>query len=424
MEKPTDIAEIFTPGRLIADQWTIERTLGAGGMGVVYLAHDERLDRDVAIKTIHPSRLTRAGVRERFTAEARALARIEHPNVTRIYSIGEIAGVPYFVMEYVPGRTLAELLDEGALERRPLADSVAILKGICEGLSAIHRVGLVHGDLKPGNVLVARTGRVVLTDMGLARALARPDMERGIVWGTAEYIAPELARGTSVPPHLLPRADVYSLAVIAFEVLTDRLPFEGKTPAETMLMHLEDPPPAPSAVKKGLSPAFDGVILRGMEKNPKTRVATAERFAAKLGRALDRAARGTLRFVVVDDDHDHRGLVAEVLARNFPGSVVEAFGDGAAALEAIEQSAPATVIVDLDMPRMNGMELVAAIRGRHETVATPIVVLTGVGGPNDWHALRQMGVDHFFVKPVIASHLVSVVRTLLVRTDPRLPVAR
>lgn len=411
------------PGELIDGQYRVRDFIGRGGMGVVLLATDERLERDVAIKTVRPDILGNAVARDRFLKEARALARVSHPNVTRIHAFGELEGMPYFVMEHVPGKNLDELLLDGWFTGRPVEDTLQILHQVCAGLAAIHGAGLVHGDVKPSNVIVSRNGRIVLTDMGLARMLAGPDVDNGGTWGTPEYIAPELVRGKPMPPHLLPRADVYSLAVIAFELLTGRLPFESDDRDQIPQMHLNDPAPLVSHYRRDLTAAFDSVILRALEKDPRWRTPTAPRFSEMLDRALRRARTGRVRFLIADDNPDQRALLSELLARKFTGAVIEAVPDGAAALAVAERTPPTVAIIDLDMPGMNGVELAAALRGREDTRNTAIVVMTGVGASGDWQALQRMGVEHFVLKPAVPSHLVSLLTELSERAQTPRPRA-
>jgi serine/threonine-protein kinase len=204
---------------------------------------------------------------------------------------------------------------------------------------------------------------------------------------------------------------------VAFELLTGRLPFEHDDRARIADMHLTEVPPLPSQLRRDLTTAFDALLLRALEKDARWRVPTATRFSAMLERAVERARTGRLRFLIADDNADQRALLSELLARCFAGAVVEAVGDGVAALASIERRVPTVAIVDLDMPAMNGVELTAALRGQHATRELPIVVMTGVGGGRDWQALQRMGVEHFVVKPAVPSQLLGILRQITERAE-------
>ena len=400
------------PGDVLDGTYGVVEILGEGGMGLVLHARDLRLDRFVALKVVRPSLLTKPGARDRFLAEARALARVKHRNVVDVYAFGETRGAPYLVMEYVPGRTLAQLIDEDLLDRRPLAERLAILGQICDGLAAIHAAGVTHGDLKPSNVLVSRGGRIVLLDMGLARLLARSD-EGGASWGTPDYAAPELTRGDRLPAYLLPRADIYALGCVAYELITGRLPFVAASPVELVRMHETVDPRPPSELRPGVPMQLDRVILKALAKDPERRIPTANDFRAAVHRAVRLSNLSRSRILIADDNADHRELLSELFARSFPGTTIEAVSDGLAAFDAIERQLPTLAVIDLDMPRMNGMELTAALRGRAETRSLPVIVLTGVGRGADWETLRSLGVTRFVVKPAIPQQLLSIVRDII-----------
>jgi serine/threonine-protein kinase len=216
-------------GETFAGVYRAERILGQGAMGVVLLCRDIRLEREVAVKFIHPEYVTSPESHQRFLDEARAMARVRHENVVEVFAFDEHEGVPYFVMEYVPGQHVEDWLRR--YKGVPSIDEVVgILDQVCRGVAAIHKAGTVHRDLKWTNVLVGPAFRIAVTDLGLARTLDRaskPDSDT--VSGTPAYMAPEIVIGTPLPANLQDRADVYSLGVMAFELLTGRLPFESST---------------------------------------------------------------------------------------------------------------------------------------------------------------------------------------------------
>ncbi len=251
-------------------------------MGVVLLAHDESLDRHVAIKLIQPD-LLHDDMRTRFRDEARAMARVSHPNVLQIHALGEHDGAPFFVMELVEGPTLEQwLLESGGPPDLDVA--LGILEGICRGLMAIHAASTIHRDVKPGNILLDAHLRPRLADLGVATLCRADRPSRPEIVGTAFYMAPEIAFRRDVPAALQVRADIYSLGCLAYELLTGQLPFCGEGDIETMVLHLEAEPPRPSQIRPGLPREFDDVLARAMAKEPINRTSH--------GRVLPLRARG------------------------------------------------------------------------------------------------------------------------------------
>jgi serine/threonine-protein kinase len=398
-------------GTLIGDSYRVVGPLGQGGMGVVVLAVDERLQRDVAIKLIRPAYTRNPGAHERFLIEARAMARVRHENVVEIYAFGELAQTPYFVMEYVPGTTVANWLDDGILEDRlPSVDeALGYIDQVCRGVAAIHKAGAVHGDLKPSNLLIGPASRVAVADMGLSR-LFDPTGQLGEhpMAGTPAYMAPEFAR-TDLPRELVQRGDVYALGVIAFEMLTGHQPFDIENTSDMLAAHRSARPPLPSQVRPDLTTAFDAPLLRALSFNINDRTASPEAFRRALLEAREsiKTNHRALRILVADDDSDFRDLAIEALSYGFPGAAIEAVGDGEAALMACDRESPALVVIDLDMPGLNGVELTAALRERY---SMPIVVVTASGGAPDWHLLSSIGADGFLVKPLDPFALVALAR--------------
>ncbi len=283
----------------IGDCYRVIDLLGRGGMGVVLRALDERLERDVAIKLIRPELLT-DGLRERFVAEARAMARVCHPNVLPIYAFGEHEGAPYFVTQIVRGQTVEEWLRSHPPNVAPSLDvAFKILADTCRGVAAIHAANTVHRDLKPSNLLLDPEFGVYVADLGVATLFHDYPAARGEsgevrreIVGTPAYMAPECVLQTEVPAELLPRADVYSLGCLAFELFTGAPPFDGtRTPVACMVAHANTSPPRPSTRRPELSEALDAAILAALMK--RARLAHAERRCvwARSRRRTDEAAR-------------------------------------------------------------------------------------------------------------------------------------
>lgn len=409
-EKPFSGA-VPAVGDVLGGQYRVERWLGDGGMGLVLAARDLKLQRDVALKLVQPELLCSASVRRSFEAEARAMAALSHPNIVTLHTLAEDEGRPFLVMELVDGPSLAHVLRERG--RLPIGEALPILRAVADGLSALHEAGLIHGDVKPSNILLG-PGRIVkLTDMGLSQLLT--ENVGGVVRGTPSYMPPERALSLDVPRSLLPRQDVYALAVTAFEVLTGRLPFVSSRPDVLIDKHAREAPPAPSAVWPELPPALDAPILAAMHKDPERRTATPALFVEQLERASRLPARPKerVRLLVVDDDEDWLALIERAITHRLPGVEVRLARDGEEALALARRERPSAALVDLRMPRVDGEALTRELRALAGPEEMPIVVLTGEGSGRDWRRLRRLGADRFFVKPVILDELCDTLEALL-----------
>jgi len=236
-------------------RYHIDERIASGGMGEVYRAQDAVLAREVAIKVLHRSLASDQGFVDRFRREARAAATLNHPNIVTVFDWGAVDGIYYMVMEYVHGRSVREILNaRGSLEP---GQAAAVLDQTLAALEHAHAKGIVHRDLKPENILITTEGVVKLTDLGLARAFADAKNTRaGSVTGTVQYLAPEQIRGEPADP----RSDLYSLGIVAYELLTDRLPFTGETPMAVAYKHLSDRVPPASSVSPAVPADFDAFI--------------------------------------------------------------------------------------------------------------------------------------------------------------------
>ena len=397
-------------GTLIAETYRIVRPLGAGGMGVVTLAHDERLDRDVAIKFVRPELFAHQNLRELFCTEARAMARVTHPNVLAVHAFGEHGGAPFFVMEYVEGPTAEQWLERS--DGPPnLEEAQRIVEQACRGVEAIHAASTVHRDLKPSNLLIDSASlRVAVSDLGVARILAGAGgADSTCIVGSAAYMAPEAALGDDTKPELATRRDVYALGCIAYELLSGRPPFVAPTDMGLMAKHLLELPPPVSSLRPELPSGYDEVLLRALEKDPHKRWRTA----AALRGALERVRSGDelpARILIADDDTDWRTLLHDALAPLFPEAEIDVVGDGEQAIAAFETNPYSVVLVDLQMPEVDGMMLTAHLRSLDATDHTPIIVMTAAGGPGEWRRLSQIGADAFLVKPVVFEDVAMQIR--------------
>lgn len=268
-------APVLEIGRVINNRYRIDRLLGRGGMGAVYLADDEVLGEPVALKVISSQFCTdRAALTDRFRREASAARKVSHSNVIRIHDLGEAPGGLLFIsMEYVAGKTLAELIEaRGALGARDARD---VLCQVCDGLAAAHDAGVVHRDLKPQNVLIGERNAVKLIDFGLAKTSFMASMTAtGIMLGTPYYMSPEQVRGKEVDA----RSDIYSLGALVYHAVTGTPPFKGDNPIAIGFAHCSEPPRAPRELAPSITAELDAMILRALEKDPRDRPHSAQQF--------------------------------------------------------------------------------------------------------------------------------------------------
>ncbi len=277
---PGDIAPVRSALR---GQYDIQHELGRGGMGIVLLARDERLDRLVALKVLPPQLAEHAETKERFLREARMAAQLSHPNIVPVYRADEINGFAFFAMGFVEGETLGERIrDRGAL---PAADVVRVLRETAWALAYAHARGIVHRDVKPDNILLERSsGRSVVTDFGIARSDFNPALTQdGYVLGTVHFMSPEQASGEPLDG----RSDLYALGCIGFLALSGRLPFEGSAPQAILVAHATKEPPSLRSVAPAVPPALATVIDRCLRKRADDRFANGEELADALGKALE-----------------------------------------------------------------------------------------------------------------------------------------
>jgi serine/threonine-protein kinase len=273
-------------GSMLGGRYRLMELLGQGGMATIYRANDRQLGRDVAVKVLRPEYGDDPDFLGRFRQEAQAAASLNHPNVVAVYDYGDDPAGPYIVMELVEGEDLASLVRRNG----PLAPRQAARLGaqIARGLAAAHERGIVHRDVKTGNVLLTPDGRAKVVDFGIARAIAEAQLTLpGTTLGSVHYFSPEQARGETATSS----SDVYSLGVVIYELLTGRRPWEGDSAAAVAMARLSGPIPAPSDVRPGVPPALDAIVWRALARDP------AERFpsAAAMADALDGVLAGTVQ---------------------------------------------------------------------------------------------------------------------------------
>ncbi|MFJ8111145.1 Stk1 family PASTA domain-containing Ser/Thr kinase [Streptomyces sp. NPDC096132] len=294
--------------RRLGGRYELGHVLGRGGMAEVYLAHDTRLGRTVAVKTLRVDLARDPSFQARFRREAQSAASLNHPAIVAVYDTGEdyIDGVsiPYIVMEYVDGSTLRELLHSGRklLPERTLEMTI----GILQGLEYAHRSGIVHRDIKPANVMLTRNGQVKVMDFGIARAMGDAGMtmtQTAAVIGTAQYLSPEQAKGEQVDA----RSDLYSTGCLLYELLTVRPPFVGDSPVAVAYQHVREEPQPPSVFDPEITPEMDAIVLRALVKDPNYRYQSADEMRADIEACLDgqpvaaTAAMGSVGYGYGDD---------------------------------------------------------------------------------------------------------------------------
>lgn len=278
--------------RVLSDRYEVGELVGRGGMASVYRGRDLTLGREVAIKILESDLAADATFRTRFRLEAQAASRMSHPTIVRVYDAGEdvetdadgtTRAVPYIVMELLSGQTLKEIIAAGPVS---IDDAIHYTDGILEALEYSHRAGVVHRDIKPGNVMVTSAGQVKVMDFGIARAVSDSSStvaETTQILGTAAYFSPEQAKGEPVDS----RADVYSAGVVLYELLTGRPPFRGESPVAVAYQHVSETPVAPSEIIDTVPRSLDAVVLRALAKDPYQRYQDAGSFRAALDATRD-----------------------------------------------------------------------------------------------------------------------------------------
>ncbi len=286
-------------------RYELRSLLGEGGMASVHFGYDTVLERPVAIKTLHSELGREASFRERFRREAQSVAKLNHTNIVSVFDSGEdeIDGrsIPYIVMELVDGKPLRQILDEDVAQHgaMPTEKALKITGDVLAALAVSHEMGLVHRDIKPGNVMLTKRGVVKVMDFGIARALqsgVTSMTQTGMVVGTPQYLSPEQALGRGVDA----RSDLYSVGCMLFELLTGRLPFDGDSPLSVAYQHVQEEPPVPSSINQSLPPAVDALVARALRKNPADRFPTADAMQDECERVAS-AAKGAATPLVISE---------------------------------------------------------------------------------------------------------------------------
>jgi serine/threonine protein kinase len=409
--------------------------LGRGGMGIVFKAADSELDEVIAIKVL--SSLFQAdsdGLLARFKREISLNRKIKHPNVARLYDFGMSGNLPFITMEFVEGLDLSKRLSESGIFSP--ARAIAVLRQIALGASAAHKVGIVHRDLKPQNIMVDDDGAVAILDFGMARGSSGPILTlTGEAVGTPHYMSPEQARGKKTDA----RSDIYSIGVIAFELLTGNLLFDGDSPLEVATRQVEDKVPTERLTANKVPPAIAEIVLCCLEKLPEKRFQTAAELEVHLallsgviGGAASTAIPLDLEMVldspadrtelplvtgraplvlIVDDEPMVRELISIYLSES--GCETVEATTGQEALERLLERPADLVLMDVIMPVMDGFDAIRVIRAQAKYQKLPIILMSTFLERSRLAFAIQAGATDFIAKPLEMAQLVEKVWKIL-----------
>jgi two-component system LytT family response regulator len=368
------MVDLVASGTLIA-HYRVVSPLGQGGMGAVYLADDTRLGRRVALKVLPPEFAADPDRMHRFVQEARLASALTHPNVATIFEIGQQGELWFLAMEYVEGRPLAQRILEGPLK---ISELVQIGMQVADALDDAHSKGIIHRDIKPANLMITPRGHVKVLDFGLAKLQAdgkgREETQlltsAGLVVGTVDYMSPEQALGRDVDY----RTDIFSLGVVLYEMATGRLPFSGSTPSETMARILQAQPDAIARFNYEVPEGLERVVRKCLEKDRERRYQSARELLVDL-KNLERDSgseqavatgssaqqRSRIGAVIVDDEELARHLLREYLASSREIDILAECANGFEAVKAISERKPDLVFLDVQMPKLDGFEVLELI---------------------------------------------------------------
>ena len=401
----------FALGEVLSGVYEIRGILGAGGMGQVFEAQDTVLNRRVAIKVAWPE-MGEGVIRK----EAQALAAIRHPSMVTVYTVGEHRGMEYVVMERIYGVSLEAHLFRMRTKRETLSarEVIELLLAIAQGLVAVHRAGIAHRDVKPANIMLAPGNRVVLMDFGLF--LPEFDVAgQATVAGSPQYMSPE-AIANEVEPGRGHLVDLYALGVLGFELLAGEAPFVSDLINEVWDMHLYDPVPDIRARRPDVPDRLARLIDELLSKEPSERPQDIDAVVWQLEAQRDErppAADAPFSVLVVDDDPQIAKVLSFYVKKAAPDADIRVASDGDSALELVRQRAPDVMLLDLQMPRMNGIEVCMYLRGVHLADHCTIVSVSAGAQEHDLQLLSQLGISHFVSKgPGLAEKIGGVVAEL------------
>jgi len=402
---------VLAIGEIVDETYEVRSLLGAGGMGEVYEAHDRVLNRRVALKVVHPSVAS-----EYLLREGRALAAIHHPGVVAVHTMGMHRGVAFLVMERVRGLSVDRLLDERRSrgERFGIAEALELLVSVADALSVVHRAGLAHRDVKPGNVMLAPAGRVVLMDFGLVLPHADRAGHRSVA-GSLQYMAPEALSG-DVAEGAASLVDVYALGVLAYELLTGVAPFDGGEPVELYRAKTRAKLPRVSDYRPDVPAGLDDLVSQLMAPDAPDRPQGSEAALWQLRALRTRMGQGgearAFSVLVVDDDPDMRDALSLYVRAAAADAEVESVADGRQAVRSVRRRVPDLLLLDLDLPDINGIEVCMLLRGMQLGDACMVVSVSGRATKADVELLQQLGVRSLEKGPALMTELVGLVKRM------------
>jgi serine/threonine-protein kinase len=405
---PGEASPVFAQGELVADTYEIRAMLGSGGMGEVYEAHDRVLNRRVALKVVRPNVPA-----DYLLREGRALAAIRHSGIVAVHAMGRHRDVGFLVLERVLGLSLDRLLDERRRrgERFGVTEALELLIAIADGLSVVHRAGLAHRDVKPGNVMLAPGGRVVLMDFGLVLPHADRAGHRSVA-GSLQYMPPEALTG-DIAEGAANLGDVYALGVVAYELLCGEVPFGAAEPLELYRSKTLGPLPRVSESRSDVPAPLDELVAQLMSPAPPDRPQGAEaalwQLRALRARVTVEEPARTFSVLVVDDDEDMRAALALAVRSAVPEADVETTGEGGHAVRSVRRRVPDLLLLDLDLPDINGIEVCMLLRGMKLGDGCMIVSVSGRATRADVELLQQLGVRSFEKGPSLMAELVALI---------------
>ncbi len=388
---------IFHQGEILGRIYEIRGILGSGAMGQVFEAQDHSIDRRVAIKAAWPD-LAMPPLR----AEARALAAVRHVSLPTVYSLGVHRNIDYIVMERLYGVTLEKNLEQRLAASEPFSidEVVGFIRAIAEGLAVVHRAGVVHRDVKPANVMLTPDRRVVLMDFGLFVPEVEVDLQSGPA-GSPVYMAPEaitntLERGQG---HLI---DIYALGVTAYELLTGLAPREADSLRQLHKMHQEIPTPDVRKARRDVPDPLADLISDMLASTPAERPPSVEtilwRLASLKEHDKSEGASTKLRMLIVEDDPDIARVLGLYTKRALPDALIDVAKDGEAALDRLRKTTPDVMLLDVHLPRLNGVEVLMHMRGEGLASGCKVIVVSAAVEEQDRALLRVLGIHDILSK--------------------------
>ena len=391
-------------GETIDDTYVIRGLLGTSATAEVYAAHDRQLHRDVAIKVARPDVEPR-----RLRTEGRLLSAVQHPGVVGVHRLGVHRGRPYLALERLVGTTLEAHLDvRGSRHRLPLEHGLELFIQLADVVAALHRCGVVHRDLNPGHVMITPDRGLVIFDL---------DAGLGEASGSRSYLAPELLGDAPEAPAIA--QDIYALGCIGYELLSGRAPWSG----ESRAVRLEHPAPELPA-SSGASPLLARVIRSMLARLPDDRPGSAEVIASWLrgvqrGLSAQQIAGPQIKVLIADDDPDIRALLATLIERRLDEVAVRTVADGFEALSRIAEQPIDVLLLDLDMPRLSGLELCMHLAGMPESRDTALCVISSHVDPAEREVLARLGVRRFIDKGTAPGAIIATVEEVVAAAQSR-----